>query len=83
MWQVQGEFLMGSFNMPSRTSILTFIFGTLALWVSGTILPLALNVEPHQGTTILLIIGTVIIATVNLLLVPEMTRKQKERESLT
>jgi hypothetical protein len=67
---------MGSLNIPSRTSILTFIFGTLVLWVSGTILPVILNVEPHHGTHTLLIIGTVIIALVNLLLVPEMTRRQ-------
>lgn len=73
---------MGSLNVPSRTSILTFVFGTLALWVSGIVLPIALDVEPNQSIPILMIIGTVIIGAVNLLIVPEMTRRQKQNEEL-
>lgn len=73
---------MGSLNVPSRTSILTFVFGTLALWVSGIVLPITLDVEPNQSIPILMIIGTVIIGAVNLLIVPEMTRRQKQNEEL-
>ena len=72
-------------NTPSRTSVLTFIFGSLALVLSATILPTLVGVSWSESftenTLILIIAGVTIIAIVNLVIVPELTRRQKEKEN--
>jgi len=70
-------------NVPSKVSIMTFVFGSAFLVLASVIIPTLLGVSWSKSftdnTMILVITGIIIIGVVNLVVVPEMTRR-RERE---